>query len=169
MRKQKPKYGFWVRSRAEIESGNPVFESHIVISINTPDDPAADVVRNSFTRGVLALHFDDLDQDHGEAARAYMGRDIQLFTKEQAEEIAEFVSFHGAGDDGVKAIVVHCDMGICRSSAVGAALSKWLNGTDEGFFGYGRYPYKYSQQCLTPNMLVFRTLLNVLYGKMSEE
>ena len=150
---------FWVRSRHDVQSTNPVFEKHIIVSINTTGDTAADVVKNDRTHGVLALHFDDLDQEPGPSFRRVYGRDVVLFDEEHAAKIHRFVVDR---PEGVDCIVVHCDMGVSRSSAVGAAISRWLDGTDEGFFGYGKHPRRFSTKCLTPNMHVYRTLLTYL-------
>ena len=158
---------FWIRSRYDVQYSNPVLEPHIIISINTPGDPAADLIMNCYTLDTQVLFFHDLDQAPGEAFRKVYGRPT-LFGEKHAAEIHKFVAKNIA-KGAVKSIVVHCDMGISRSAAVGAALSKWLNGTDEGFFGYGKYPRRFSTRCLAPNMLVYRTLLNYLERREATE
>jgi predicted protein tyrosine phosphatase len=154
---------FWVLSRNDIEDANPALADHVIISINGPDDDApAAVKRNSYTKGVLVLHFDDLDEEVGPSFRRVYGRDVVLFNEEHAAHIHRFVK-----DADVDNIIVHCHMGVSRSAAVGAALSVWLNGHDKGFHGYrrGLHPRDlavFSQRCLTPNAYVRRVLLNYL-------
>ena len=52
----------------------------------------------------------------------------------------------------VDQIIVSCNGGYSRSPAVAAALSKWLNGSDEEFFGPG----------YCPNRHVYRLMMNEL-------
>jgi protein-tyrosine phosphatase len=49
----------------------------------------------------------------------------------------------------IERIIVHCDAGVSRSAAVGAALARAFSGDDAEFFA-GRY---------RPNVRVYRTLL----------
>jgi len=147
--------GFWIRSREEVQSANPVVDPHIVISINTPGDGPADVVRNDNTLFVMPFFFDDLDGDPGEAYRAYMERDAVLFNEDMAGDIIEALRDQvDPAERTIKGIVVHCDAGISRSAGVGAALALWFNG-EEQLYGRG----------LVPNKLVYRTMLNVLQQK----
>ena len=56
----------------------------------------------------------------------------------------------------VDLIYVSCAGGYSRSPAIAAALSLWFNGSDEEYFDGRKY---------CPNMLVYRTILNVLDGR----
>jgi len=125
--------------------------NHVIVSIYTPGDDAPDLVTNFFTQATLQLAFHDLDAMPREdgATRAYFkGEEIRLFTPAQARAILSFVE---NWQRAIKAIVCHCDAGISRSSATAAVLSLLFNGQDKEFFK-GRY---------RPNMLVYRTLLDV--------
>lgn len=134
-----------IRSRGEVESGNLIDEPHVIVSISTPGDNFAAIKTNDHTQSIIRLRFDDLDQDHGEAARKYFGRDVVLFERLNAEHIAAFVKGH-------ENIICHCDAGVSRSAAVGAALSKHYNGDDFWFFKH---------KC--PNRLVYRIMLETLH------
>jgi predicted protein tyrosine phosphatase len=70
-----------------------------------------------------------------------------MFSRKQASEVWTFTQQHLSE---IQRIIVHCDAGVSRSSAVGAALARVLNDDDSEFFG-GRY---------RPNMRVYRTLLD---------
>jgi predicted protein tyrosine phosphatase len=80
----------------------------------------------------------------GTASDRYAERD--LFSREHAMKIWSFVLQHRLD---LERIVVHCDAGVSRSPAVGAALARVFNGSDAELFG-GRY---------RPNMRVYRMLL----------
>ena len=56
----------------------------------------------------------------------------------------------------MRAILVHCDAGWSRSPAVAAALTKSLLGQDDSHLFKAK----------SPNMLVYRTLLNVYYERV---
>lgn len=72
----------------------------------------------------------------------------KLFTAEQAEDILKFVD---SVRSKIEILFVHCEAGISRSPAIGAALDYIYNGNH-----YKPYFQKYS-----PNELVFRTILEV--------
>jgi hypothetical protein len=55
-----------------------------------------------------------------------------LFTEEMAKTIWNYVLDRTAA--GIKMWAVHCEMGICRSSTVAAAISLYLNGENSFFF-----------------------------------
>ena len=71
----------------------------------------------------------------------------------QAYKIVDFVK---RNMNKVDLIYVSCAGGYSRSPAVAAALSLWFNGSDEEYFDGRKY---------CPNMLVYRTILNVLDGR----
>ena len=71
----------------------------------------------------------------------------------QAYKIVDFVK---RNMNKVDLIYVSCAGGYSRSPAVAAALSLWLNGSDEEYFDGKRY---------CPNMLVYRIMLNSLFNK----
>ena len=88
---------------------------------------------------LLQLGFADADEK-------YYDDDI-LFTEEHAASILDFIDKVW---DKVELIMVHCYAGQCRSPAVAAAINKIKFGNDEKYF-----------KNHLPNMLVYRTILNV--------
>ena len=71
----------------------------------------------------------------------------------QAYKIVDFVK---KNMNKVDLIYISCAGGYSRSPAIAAALSLWFNGSDEEYFDGRKY---------CPNMLVYRTILNVLDGR----
>jgi predicted protein tyrosine phosphatase len=152
---------FWVRNRKEVEDSNPLMTKHIIISIYTPFDAPPKVKKNDFTQGVLQLAFDDLDNPGPSTIRA-MG-EVVLFNEQMADQIIEFVNSH---KDGVNCIVCHCDAGVSRSAGTAAALSKYFNNDDSEYFSSSGM---YSARRFSPNMRVYRILLNQLMNGGGEE
>lgn len=121
---------------------------HILISITDPYDGEerlgcgpASLFPSDKRLDVLRLEFFDLDESFG---------NLEMMTETQAEQILTFVN---KWKEQVGLIVVNCEMGIARSSAVAAALSKWINGEDFFF---------YKQFC--PNSWVYSKVLKAIYG-----
>lgn len=81
-----------------------------------------------------------------------------LFNEDMAKEILDFVNGSLAKHPDLDLIVVNCQAGISRSSAVAAALATILNGRDDFIF---RDP------AFAPNMLVYHTILRVHFGRGS--
>jgi len=97
-------------------------------------------------KGVLRLRFCDVDSPRAEH---------EHFLDTHARQILDFVESKYPYLD---LLVVHCHAGLCRSPAVGAAVSRIFNGHDGGFF-----ETKY------PNMLVYRTILNTHQARKHPE
>ncbi len=115
---------------------------YILISIQDPDEPQAELPEPPNCRGILRLQFDDiLNRRDG----------LVLFSSEQAHEILDFVYSHRAE---VTLIACHCKMGMCRSPAVLAALAAVM-GQDDGFLRDERGRPKYR-----PNRYVYETLVH---------
>jgi predicted protein tyrosine phosphatase len=146
---------FVVRSKREVEQENTIDEPHIIISIYTPFARPPLVFTNGYTKSILQLAFDDLD-DPRPATILAMG-EVHLFTEHMAEQIVAFVEYFKR--KGVDTVVCHCDAGISRSPGVAAALSKFYNKTDLEFFAN---PGPYQTRRFVPNMRVYRTLLEKL-------
>lgn len=87
---------------------------------------------------LLQLSFKDIE---------FAGRDGGI-TDEDARKILEFVDRNA---DKVDTLLIHCEMGVSRSPAVGAAVYHVLTegGDDSEFF-----------QRFTPNRIVYRTILD---------
>lgn len=130
----------FVYSRSALDAARPHEVPHVIISITSSRDDVARLRSNVMCRGVLRLAFPDAE------AASSLHMDANLFSREQAEEVWGFVHQHLLE---VRRIIVHCDAGLSRSPAVGAALARVLKGDDAEFFG-GRY---------RPNMRVYRMLL----------
>ena len=132
--------GGFVYSRSALDAARPHEVPHILISITSSPDDMARVRSNPACLGILRLSFVDAES----ASDQYTERD--LFSREHATMIWSFVLQHRLD---IERIIVHCDAGVSRSPAVGAALARVFNGSDAEFFG-GRY---------RPNMRVYRMLL----------
>ena len=162
----------FVCSRRAIEQSNPLTVPHLFISIRPPGDPQeVKLPASALTRGVLHLEFYDLDRVPEEPIpliglpkeswlALHHATAENLFNETMARQVLDFVRPHvehrSAPDVNVpevRAIVVHCDAGWSRSPAVAAALTKTLLGQDDGHWFRAK----------RPNMLVYRTLLNVFH------
>lgn len=142
---------FLILSRRAALTVVPSLEiSHAVISITDPDNrKPAQFTISDFTKDVLYIKCYDVDK--GSANYFWYPERYKkgAFTKEQAVEILDFME---EVKDDIDTLVVHCDAGISRSSGVAAALSLIYTGTDKGIFMDKRY---------TPNMFMYRTILNI--------
>lgn len=119
-------------------------KTHIVISIKSPGTQNAYLPHINSRIGTLWMTFNDLDTN----TLALKG--IKLFDEHDAVEILTFVE----GLKGlVKLIVCQCEAGRSRSVGIAGALSKIYNGDDSYFFKH-----------YTPNMLVYRTILETYYN-----
>lgn len=126
---------FLIWDRASVESLT-LDRSHLLVSIKDPhrDLPAF----STDPKRIRTIQYDFYDEDNESLQR-------QPIQQCQAQSVVENVN---AIKETIDLIVVHREAGLCRSAAVGAALSKWLNGTDELFFKY-----------YMPNMKVYRMVL----------
>ena len=104
-------------------------EPYAVISITDPGHKHPQLVASPSCKGVLALHFSDVDErfarlnvrtPHVVAFSPDMAREVALFVRRQIES-------------GVRLFVVHCEAGRSRSAGVASALSRHYNG-EEGHF-----------------------------------
>ena len=74
-----------------------------------------------------------------------------LMSSDEAKAIVDFVERNKD-----KYIIVHCDAGISRSSAVAAAILKYYTGDDSRIFDSRRY---------SPNMWCYRKVLEAFYNE----
>jgi predicted protein tyrosine phosphatase len=146
---------FFVYSRQAIEVIKPHEVPHIIVSIQTPNDPKpVKLPTNEHTLKVVSLVFHDLNDaamEHIEVRDQY---EANCFQPAQARQILAAVKAHPEA----KRLIVHCDAGFSRSPAVAAALSKILTGDDSYFFK--RY---------LPNSRVYRTILEEHYAPLEPE
>lgn len=82
------------------------------------------------------------------------GEGILSFEEDHATQILDFV--HDMWDQ-VECFLIHCDAGLSRSPAVAAAIERIYYEDDQYWFN-----------TKTPNMLVYRKLLDVHHEKYSE-
>lgn len=124
-----------------------------IISISTPygeyinDPPFISPTNN--VQDILYLSFADADAPDTLDVYGRLVTEEQLLTDADAKGIVEFVKKH---EDCF--IIVHCDAGISRSSAVGAAILKYYTGDDSSIFDNPRY---------TPNRWCYSKVLNAFY------
>lgn len=130
---------FQVSTLAEVNHQLPQ-HPHIVISISDTPADRHDIVPTEGTKDVLYLHFHDADIERP---------GVLLFNSVDAGKILRFYERYR---NEVDSVVVHCVAGQCRSPAVAAGLQKIETGNDDIWF-----------KTKTPNMLVYRTLLEEAY------
>ena len=133
-----------VMNRANVQGRSLIrlTEDHILISIHEPEITPACVNRSKHTKAVVYLQFHDVDaQTDGRYA---------MFSKRDARCVRLLVEQWRPKLD---LVILQCVMGRSRSAGIAAALSKYYNDDDTMFFR--RY---------TPNMLVYRTMLNEMYA-----
>jgi len=126
---------------------------HIVISI-TDDAEFFPNIPEKNCQGILQIAvWDTEDGKNFRSIHNFGASDIptdKIFNTHHAKEILEFVFKHL---HKIELIVCQCDVGLSRSAATAAALSKILNGSDEDFF---QSPY-------IPNKLIYETIINEYY------
>jgi predicted protein tyrosine phosphatase len=112
----------------------------VAIQITNPDSDWPELSADQRV-AVLQLRFPDR---HSPDEQFRQGA---LFSEAQAQEILDFVQAHA---DRIDRLLVHCEQGTSRSTAVGAALTRvFLPGADW---------YQYFEQ-RSPNLLVYGRLL----------
>lgn len=104
------------------------------ISISTYEDDLP-VLSTENRVALLQLAFRDTDFEQQERA----------FNKDLAKKVIVFAE---SVIDRVETLLVHCEMGLCRSPGVAAALAKLYAGTDQYYFDH-----------YVPNMLVYRKII----------
>ena len=132
--------GIQILSRNLAENTKPKMP-YAVISITDPGDTLCKLPKSKDRKDVLRLCFHDVDFDQSSCKSI------------NADDATQIVNFVLKNLDKVDLFVIHCTMGMSRSSAVGAAISKYINGDDALFFKY-----------YTPNSTVFRTVLSEFYN-----
>ena len=142
-----------------VKTASGITIPHAIISINDPTVPGpVEFPPNEHRIALLPLKFFDIDASPESShlnpvARHHISKmyGYGFFNKEQAAEIVEFVKQY---QDQIKALIVHCDAGISRSSGVGAAIMKVTTGDDSPIFNSKMYQ---------PNMHVYRKTLNAFH------
>jgi predicted protein tyrosine phosphatase len=141
---------FLVLSRWKVERGYAdLTEPNIIISITNPDSPSISLTTNKYRLAKLQLSFWDSHPKHEHD----MQIDAYMFNTAYAKRIWKFYTQH---KDKISTVVVNCEGGISRSSAIAAALAKGIGQPDDDFFL--RY---------YPNSYVYYTLLKTITGEIS--
>lgn len=130
--------------RSEIERGIHFRGSYALISIRDPGTPAVDIPKQSCLVDVLELEFHDAEP----TSSMTLPSGIKIITEAQAMQIADFVRLTLPSVDGY---AVHCEMGMSRSPAIGAAIARHL-----------KQPYEWFWREHQPNRYVYELTLETL-------
>ena len=130
-----------VLNRIHAEEFDCPYDWACISIANTERDFA--VIPDDNRIGLLQLAFADITQD----IPGY-----QLFHDDHAHDILDFVTHNW---DHVVTLMIHCDAGISRSSAVAAAIAR-LKWQDESEF---------LEPPFEPNPIVYRTIREVATGR----
>ena len=133
-----------VASRWEAERGMSRPIRHVVISVTDPDLPPAALPRDPNRLDVLELKFHDIEPFGGDEAPLGFRR----MTPADADAVWAFVWRHLPS---VEAIVAHCEQGVSRSAAIGAAVAEAL-GHDPTPLLRGRSPNPYVYRLLRESL-----------------
>ena len=143
--------------RMKIDDLNVEYQHNLAfISIRNSDMPDMSYFKKNHTN-VLNLVFDD-ETKEGNDLRVKSGiRESQLFTREQAKQIIDFVEMN----KNVDIIYVHCLAGQSRSGAVGLFINDiW------GEQSY--YDFAQSNPIIKPNFFIV-ALLRRVYNNIEED
>ena len=121
---------FVVLGRSGIEKYEET-RPHMVISVSDPLHPAPSIPINENRLGLLRLQFYDLERYRPELEERFKDIETPLFTTELANKILDFYHEHRSKSE---VLVVNCEAGISRSSAIAAALCKSADDSDAYFF-----------------------------------
>lgn len=120
-------------------------KKYAIISISEVSDTYPNFHYSQNLVDVLKLSFDDVDKNENGCYRmSFM-------------DAMKIVDFLKKNEDKVDVLIVHCLAGRSRSTGVAAAIAKWKFHDDSVYF-----------KEYTPNMHVYRTLLNALVESEQE-
>ena len=145
---------FEIHSRQSIPNVVIKDAPYAVISICCYEEEFANLnihEMNPHCMDILKIRFDDIVYKD-ESTLKKEGKKYKLFTTSDAEEI---LSFFYSIKDRIGTILINCDAGISRSSAVTASLLKIYKDDDSEIYNSPKY---------RPNSLIYRTLLDT-YNK----
>ena len=132
---------FTVVSRNEIESGLLIREPHVIISISDPESRKPRIRETGLCKGVLRLRFHDAEPVEG----FNLPGKIEIMTPRHAKAVWQFILPRVAD---ISMVIVHCEQGMSRSPAVGAAIC----------LGLGEDSTRFFVEC-QPNQYVYRLVL----------
>lgn len=118
-------------------------KKHILISIASSGKEELELPSNVFRVGQLFLKFDDVED---------IDNRYVYFDRNMAKLVVDFVDRYC---NQIELIIVQCEAGLSRSVAIGSALSKIINYTDDAVFTKG-----------IPNMFVYTTMLDFYFSNV---
>jgi len=125
------------RQRAEGYRGD---RPYAVISITDPGEPEAKLQPDPLRVAVLRLAFHDFTEEPEEfeglmaEAGDYPPDEPEEWVLPSAVHAEAAVGFYRSVAPKIEKLVIHCEAGVSRSAAVGAALAHCLRQPDEQFF-----------------------------------
>ena len=128
---------------------NPHNEKAVIISISTPYlnyEIGPYTNAENGVQDILKLSFFDADEPDSLDVNNVVSAGSDLMSDEDAAKIAEFVEANIQ-----HLIIVHCDAGISRSSAIAAAILLHYTGDDSAIFD--------NERAYSPNMWVYFKVL----------
>ena len=148
-----------IKSRSEIEAmSHTHFPTHTALISITDADCAFATLKNQ-PEYLLQVAFDDIDNEvfvdelgrsPTEEERVVLETKYNMFTNEQALQIA---SFYFAHKDTISTLICQCEHGQSRSAAVAAAILEFRSRRGIVIFSHDNY---------YPNKVVFRKVLEAL-------
>lgn len=148
-----------IKSRSEIEAmSHTHFTAHTALISITDADCAFATLKNQ-PEYLLQVAFDDIDNEvfvdelgrsPTEEERVVLETKYNMFTNEQALQIA---SFYFAHKDTISTLICQCEHGQSRSAAVAAAILEFRSRRGIVIFSHDNY---------YPNKVVFRKVLEAL-------
>jgi predicted protein tyrosine phosphatase len=109
-----------VMNRREAQAARPGVP-YAIVSATNPELVACDYITSPLLRRELHLTFHDI--------RHPCCAHHQLFAEEHVTQLVAFAEWIGSSDIGV--LIVHCDAGISRSSAIALAFARYLGVSDD--------------------------------------
>ena len=110
-----PAFQLFILNRKEAEAFTTA-TPYAIVAVTDPDEADPSYITSSFCRRILNLKVNDLR--HPCCAKH------RLFDDEHARQIVEFA--HWFRDSGFTQLVVHCEAGVSRSSAIALAIARFL-------------------------------------------
>jgi predicted protein tyrosine phosphatase len=120
-------------SREKAEAYRDEHRLYAVISITDPDYPEANLQDDPNCVAVLRLAFHDFTEEPEELLRLAPD-EIEHFVLPDPHHAREIVRFYREVAPQIQKLVIHCEAGVSRSAAVGAALAHCLRQPDEQFY-----------------------------------
>jgi predicted protein tyrosine phosphatase len=120
-------------SREKAEAYRDEHRLYAMISITDPDYPEANLQNDPNCVAVLRLAFHDFSEGPEELLRLAPD-EIDHFVPPEPHHAREIVRFYRAVAPQIQKLVIHCEAGVSRSAAVGAAIAHCLRQSDAQFY-----------------------------------